>query len=192
MGPLKPASVIAIRGREASHCSGRIATSVKACAPGGLALFGLSIGGILSAGPLLSHAALAPFEIMGAAQAIMHQDYPRSPAQAEALHSFATSLPEVAQFTKPGNLTSPENVHRAISVLTDVVGKAQTPGQTEFQSDPGFQEALRRVMARLGLSLGLDAVDQRISMLVGNPAAAGALPTLRKRLDMARRTIGDY
>lgn len=156
---------------------------------GGLALIGLSLGGVISGGPLLTHAALAPFAIMGAAQAVMHQDHPRSPEQAEALRRFATSLPEVEQFTKSGDLTSPANVHRAVAVLTDLVTKAQALGETELRSDPSFQSALRRVTTRFGLSLGLDTVDRAIGQLSANPAAASALPDLRKRLAKARKTV---
>ena len=156
---------------------------------GGLALSGLALGGVISGGPLLTHAALAPFAIMGAAQAIMHQDHPRNQEQAEALRRFATSLPEVEQFTQSGDLTSPANVHRAIAILTDLVAKAQVLGETELRSDPGFQSALRRVTARFGLSLGLDMVDRAIAGLSANPAAAGALPELRKRLAAVRKEI---
>ena len=155
---------------------------------GGLALGGMALGGAVSGGPLLTHAALAPFAIMGAAQAMMHQDHPRSPAQAEALRRFAASLPEVEQFTK-GNLTSPANARRAVAVLTDLVSKAQALGATELQSDPGFQSALRRVTTRFGLSLGLDTVDQAIAKLSANPAVAAALPGLRKQLAAARKTV---
>jgi hypothetical protein len=158
---------------------------------GALALGGLALGGVVSGGPLLRHAALAPFAIMGAAQAVMHQDHPRNPQQAEALRRFATSLPEVKQFTKSGNLSSPENVRRAVAVLTDLVTKAQVLGETELQSDPGFQGALRRVTTRVGLSLGLDAIDRAIGELSANPAAASAVPKLRNRLAKVRKAVGD-
>lgn len=158
---------------------------------GGLALLGLAFGGVISGGPLLNRAALAPFEIMGAAQAVMHQDHPRSPEQAEALRRFATSLPEVQQFTRSGDLTSPANMRRAVTVITDLLAKAQALGETELRSDPGFQGALRRAMTRLGLSLGLDTVDQAIVKLSANRAAASALPDLRKRLAAARRTLDE-
>ena len=156
---------------------------------GGLALVGLGFGGVISGGPLLTHAALAPFEIMGAAQAVMHQDHPRSPEQAAALRRFVTSLPEIEQFTKSGDLTSPENARRAIAVLTDLVAKAQALGATELKSDPGFQSALQRVTTRFGLSLGLDAVDRAIGKLSVNPAAAKSIPELRKQLAIARKTV---
>jgi hypothetical protein len=156
---------------------------------GGLAIFGLAMGGVISGGPLLTHAALAPFAIMGAAQAIMHQDHPRSPEQAEALRRFAASLPEVEQFTKSGDLTSPANVRRAIAVLTDLVAKAQALGETELREDPGFQSALRQVTTRFGVSLGLDAVDRAVAALAENPSAAGALPELRKRLAAAHKAV---
>ena len=156
---------------------------------GGLAVVGLALAGVLSGGPLLTHAALAPFAIMGAAQAIMHQDHPRSPEQAEALRRFATSLPEVERFTRPGDLTSPDNVGRAVAVLTDLVSKAEALGETELRADPGFQSALRRATTRFGLSLGLDAADQALGRLSASPAAAGAVPELRRRIDAARKAI---
>lgn len=158
---------------------------------GGLALGGLAVGGFISGGPLLTHAALAPFSIMGAAQALMHSDHPRNHAQAEALRRFVTSLPEVEQFTKSGDLISPANVHREVAVLGDLVAKAQALGETELQSDPGFQSALSRVTTRFGLTLGLDAVDRALSQLAANPAAASAIPELRKQLAAARKTIKD-
>jgi hypothetical protein len=156
---------------------------------GGLGLCGLALGGFISGGTVLTHAALAPFAIMGAAQAMMHQDHPRNQEQAEALRRFATSLPEVEQFTRPGNLSSPENVRRAILVLSDLLRKAQVLGETELKSDPGFQSALKRLTTKFGLSLGLDAVDRAIIQLSGNPAAASALPELRKQLAKARNTV---
>ncbi|MGA8050812.1 MAG: hypothetical protein WCA09_11630 [Burkholderiales bacterium] len=156
---------------------------------GGLSLLGLSLGGVVSGGPLLTHAALAPFAIMGAAQAVMHQDHPRNARQAEALKRFATSLPEVAQLGNLGNLTSPAGVNRAIAVLSDVLAKAQALGETELQSDPGFQSALKQVTTRFGLTLGLDAVDQAIGKLSSIPAAAGAVPELRRQLAKARKTV---
>jgi len=156
---------------------------------GGLALVGLGLLGVASGGPLLSHAALAPFAMMGAAQAVMHQDRPRNAQQAAALRRFATSLPEVQQFTKSGDLTSPENVRRAVVVLSDILAKAQALGETELRSDPGFQSALRQATARFGLSLGLDSIDQAIGRLSAYPAAANALPELRSQLARARKTL---
>jgi hypothetical protein len=155
---------------------------------GGLAFCGLALGGFVSGGPLLTHAALAPFSIMGAAQALMHQEHPRTPEQAQALRRFVESLPEVEQFARAGNL-SPENAQRAMVALTDIVSKAQALGETELKSDPGFQGALRQVTTRLGLSLGLDAVDRSMVELSKNPAAASALPELRTRLAKARNTL---
>jgi hypothetical protein len=154
---------------------------------GGLVLIGLSTAGVVSGGPLLTHAALAPFAIMGAAQAIMHQDHPRNAAQAEALRRFATSLPEVEQFTKAGSLSSPENAARAVAVLTDLLHKAQALGETELQADPGFQSALRQLTTRFGLTLGLDSIDKAIGVLATNPTTAAAVPALRSQLAKARR-----
>jgi hypothetical protein len=158
-------------------------------AVGALAFVGLSLGGVVSGAPLVSHAALAPFAIMGAAQAVMHQDHPRNAQQAAALRRFATSLPEVEQFTKSGDLTSPANVARAVRVMTDLVAKAQALGETELQADPGFQSALGRATTRVGLTLGLDTIDQAIQKIAASPAAASAIPGLRQRLAEARKTV---
>lgn len=152
---------------------------------GSLAVLGLGSAGVISGAPLLDHAAMAPFAIMGAAQAMMHQDHPRNRAQAQALRRFATSLPEVAQLASPGNLSSPERVRRAVAVLSDLLAKAQALGETELRADPGFQSAL----ARVGLTLGLDSIDHTIDSLAGNPAASSKLPGLRAQLARARRTM---
>jgi hypothetical protein len=154
---------------------------------GGLAVVGLTMSGTVQGRPILTHAALAPFAIMGAAQAVMHQNHPRNAAQAAALQRFATSLPEVAQFTT-GDLTSPANAQRAVAVLTDLVGKAQALGETELAADPNFQNALSRATTHVGLSLGLDAIEQAVATLARNPAAAGAIPDLERRLAQARKT----
>jgi len=153
---------------------------------GGLALIGLLGSGVVSGGPLLTHAALAPFAVMGAAQAVMHQNHPRNAQQAEALRRFATSLPEVAQFTK-GSLASPQNAARAVVVLRDLLGKAEALGYTELDADPGFQSALRQATTRFGLTLGLDQADKVITALADNPKTASAVPELRQQLAKARR-----
>jgi hypothetical protein len=154
---------------------------------GGLLFIGLAAGGFISGQPLLNRAAMAPFAIMGAAQAVMHQNHPRNAKQAEALRSFATSLPEVAEFTSAGDLTSPENVARAVRVLNDLLSKAEVLGETELQADPNFQSAWARATTRTGLTLGLDTIDEAINRLAANPAAAAAVPDLRRRLAKARR-----
>lgn len=156
---------------------------------GGLLLASLPIAGVVGGGPVLTHAAMAPFAIMGAAQALMHQNHPRDAQQAAAIQRFASSLPEIEQFTRGGNLTSPENAARAIAVLTDLIAKAQALGETELRADPGFQSALRQATTRFGLTLGLDATEKAIAQLAANPAAAGQLPALRKQLERARRTV---
>ena len=156
---------------------------------GGLALVALPLAGVVSGAPVLTHAAMAPFAIMGAAQAIMHRDHPRNAKQAAALQRFAASLPEVAQFTNSKNLTSPANAARAVTVLSDIVAKAQALGETELESDPGFQSALRQVSTRFGANLGLDAVELALAKLTANPSTAGAVPGLRKQLALARTTI---
>ncbi len=156
----------------------------------GLLLVGLTLGGGISGGPLLTHAALAPFARMGAAQAIMHQEHPRDAEQAAALRQFATSLPEVEEFTRSGDLASPANAQRAIAVLTDLVAKAQALGETELRADPQFRSAWQQATTRVGLSLGLDAVDNAVTALAANPATAGAVPELRRRLAAARQAMG--
>jgi len=156
---------------------------------GGLALVVLPLAGVVSGAPVLTHAAMAPFAIMGAAQAIMHQNQPRNAKQAAALQRFAASLPEVAQFTSSRNLASPANATRAVAVLSDIVAKAQALGETELESDPGFQSALRQVSTRFGANLGLDAVELAVAKLAANPGTAGAVPALRRQLAAARRTI---
>jgi hypothetical protein len=80
-------------------------------------------------------------------------------------------------------------MQRALVVLTDLVSKAQALGDTELRSDPGFQSALQKATTRFGLSLGLDAVDQALGKFSTNPAAAGAVLELRKRIAVARKTI---
>ncbi|HEY6922993.1 MAG TPA: hypothetical protein VI653_05965 [Steroidobacteraceae bacterium] len=153
---------------------------------GGLVFVGLAAGGVISGQPLLDRAAMAPFAIMGAAQAIMHQDHPRNAKQAEAVRRFATSLPEVAELTRSGSLTSPANAARAVRVLNDLISKAEALGETELQADPNFQSAWAQATTRTGLTLGLDAIDQAINRLAANPAAAPAVPELRRRLAQAR------
>jgi hypothetical protein len=152
---------------------------------GALALGGLVLGGYVSGGAMLPHAALAPFQITGAAQAIMHQQHPRNARQAEALRRFATSLPEVEQFTRSGSLTSPENLVQAGRVLSDLLAKAQALGETELEADPGFQSAL----ARTGLTLGLDSIHEGIDRLAAQPGTSSQVADLRRRLDKARQTL---
>ncbi|MBV9695671.1 MAG: hypothetical protein JO005_01925 [Gammaproteobacteria bacterium] len=153
---------------------------------GGLALAGVAGSGLVSGTPLATHAALAPFAIMGAAQALMHPNQPRNAQQAQAMRRFAESLPEVEQFTR-GNLSSPANAARAVTVLRDLIGKAQALGYTELDADPGFQSALRRSTTRFGLSLALDQMQKAVTRLAANPAAAAAVPDLQARLEEARR-----
>ncbi len=156
---------------------------------GGLGLVALPLTGVVSGTPVLTHAAMAPFAIMGAAQALMHANQPRNGAQAAALQRFVASLPEVAALSNGKALSSPANAQRAVAVLTDVVAKAQALGETELQADPGFQNALKQVSARFGGNLGLDAVDLALKQLAANPATAGAVPALRTQLAAARRTM---
>jgi hypothetical protein len=156
---------------------------------GSLALIGLPVSGVVSGKSVMSRAWMAPFAMMGAAQAVMHQNNPRNAQQAAALQRFAASLPEVAQFASSKDLTSPANAKRAVAALSDILAKAQALGETELESDPGFQSALRETSTRFGASLGLDAVDVALRNLSGNPAAQTAIPDLQKRLALARKTI---
>jgi tryptophan-rich sensory protein len=156
---------------------------------GALGLVGLPVSGVVSGTPIFARSWRAPFAIMGAAQAIMHQNQPRNAKQAAALQTFAASLPEVAQFANSKDPISPANAKRAVAVLADIIGKAQLLGETELDGDPGFQGALRHASTRFGASLGLDAVDLALRNLAGNPAAASAVPALQRRLAQARQTI---
>jgi hypothetical protein len=155
---------------------------------GGLALVGLPFAGIGSGTPMLTHTAMAPFAIMGVAQALMHQRGPRNAAQAAAMQRFAASLPELAQVSGR-SFSSPENARRAVAAVSDVLARAQVLGATELRSDPGFQGALRQVSARFGANLGLDAVDLALGKLAANPATSAAVPALRKQLATARRSV---
>jgi hypothetical protein len=154
---------------------------------GGLALVALPLSGVVSGAPVLTHAAMAPFAIMGAAQAIMHQDHPRNARQAAALQRFATSLPEVAEFANAKDFASPANAARAIAVISDLLSKAQALGETELDADPGFQSALRSATTRVGLGLGLDAIDNSLNVMATSPEGARAVSALRKRLAEIRQ-----
>lgn len=156
---------------------------------GGLGLVALPVTGVVSGAPVLTHAALAPCAIMGAAQAMMHQNNPRNAAQAAALRRFAESLPEVAQFTSGKNLTSPANAQRAVQVLSDLLAEAQALGPAELDAAPGFQSAIRRVTTRFGGNLGLDVVSLVLDKLAANPLTAKAVPGLRAQLARARSAL---
>jgi hypothetical protein len=158
-------------------------------AVGSLALAALPLAGAVNGTPLLTRTAMAPFAIMGAAQALMHQGRPRNPRQAAAMQRFAASLPEVARFAGTGALSSPANARRAAAALSDILSKAQALGETELASDPAFRSALGQVSTRFAAGLGLDAVDLVLGKLAANPASASAVPELRQRLALARRTI---
>jgi len=156
---------------------------------GGLALLALPLTGVVSGTSVLSHAALAPFSMMGAAQALMHSSRPRNATQEAALRRFVASLPQVEQFAGSKSFASPEDAARAVAVLSDIVAKAQALGQTELDADPGFQSALRQVTTRFGANLGLDAVDVALKQLAANPVTARAVPGLREQLAAARRSL---
>lgn len=154
---------------------------------GGLALMALTFGGVISGRPVLDHAALAPFTIMGAAQSMMHQ--PRNAEQAVALRSFVTSISEVRRLTRSGTLGSTANARQSVPILGELIAKAQALGETELRSDPSLQSAFRRTLLRTGVSLELDSVDEALGTLARNPAAASSVAELRKRLAAARHTL---
>jgi hypothetical protein len=74
-------------------------------------------------------------------------------------------------------------------VLNDLISKAEALGETELQADPNFQSAWAQASTRTGLTLGLDTIDQAINRLAANPAAATAVPELRRRLAKARTLV---
>ena len=154
---------------------------------GGLALVAVPMSGLVSGAPMMTHAAMAPFAVMGAAQALMHSNNPRNAQQAEAMRRFATSLPEVAQFTSSGNLTSPANISRAVAVLTDLLGKAEVLGETELRADPGFQSAL----SKLGLTLGLDSIDHAVNTLSASSTDQAQIQALRRKLAQVRGSLAN-
>jgi len=156
---------------------------------GGLALGALPLTGVVSGTPVLTHAATAPFAIMGAAQALMHANTPRNPRQAAALQQFVASMPELELVGNPRNFSTAPGAQRAVAALADIIGKAQSLGETELAADPKFQSAWSQASARFGANLGLDAVDEALGKLASNPATAGAVPGLRSRLAAARRTL---
>jgi len=157
-------------------------------AVGGLALVALPLMGFVSGQRVLSRVATAPFAIMGAAQAMMHQNQPRNAQQASAMQAFAQSLPEIAQFAGT-DLSNPQNAERAIQVLTDIVGKAQALGQTELAADPQFQSALQQSGVKIGTNLGLDAVDVMLDKLAQDPATAKAVPLLKEKIASVRAML---
>jgi len=156
---------------------------------GGLALGALPLTGVVSGTPVLTHAATAPFAIMGAAQALMHANTPRNPRQAAALQQFVASMPELELVGNPRNFSTAQGAQRAVAALADIIGKAQSLGETELAADPKFQSAWSQASARFGANLGLDAVDEALGKLASNPATAGAVPGLRSRLATARLTL---
>lgn len=157
---------------------------------GGVALGALPLTGVVSGTPILTHAATAPFAIMGAAQALMHANNPRNAQQAAALHRFVESMPELAAVGNARNFSTASGAQRAIAALTDIIGKAQSLGETELQGDPAFRSAWSQASARFGANLGLDAVDDAIGKLSRNPSTASAVPALRAKLLAARRVLG--
>lgn len=156
---------------------------------GGVGLGVLPLTGVVSGTPVLTRAATAPFAMMGAAQALMHSNNPRNAQQAAALHRFVESMPELQAVGNPRSFSSPAAAQRAVAALSDIIGKAQSLGETELQSDPAFQSAWRQASTRFGANLGLDAVDDALGKLAHNPATANAVPGLRARLALARRSL---
>ena len=158
-------------------------------AVGSLILLAVPLSGFVSGTPLLTRAATAPFAVMGAAQALMHGSHPRNTRQAQAMHSFAASLPELRVVADGKQLATPAGARRAAQVLSDIITKAQALGETELQSDPRYRSALSQASAGFGAKLGLDAVELVLSKLAANPATAPYVPKLRQQLESARHTI---
>jgi len=156
---------------------------------GGLALGALPLTGVVSGTPVLTHAATAPFAIMGAAQALMHSNNPRNAQQAAAMQRFIASMPELQAVGNPRSFSTAQGAQRAVTALADIIGKAQALGETELAADPKFQSAWRQASTRFGANLGLDAVDEALGKLAVNPATASAVPGLRARLVVARQTL---
>ena len=104
--------------------------------------------------------------------------------------SVPKGSPHKKEFTLDPN--EPANVARAIAVLSDLLSKAQALGETELESDPGFQSALKGATTRLGLRLSLDAIDHSLDVMGENPLAATAVPALRNRLAEVRRTVAKH
>ena len=157
---------------------------------GALGLIALPVGGLVNGAPLLSHAAMGPFAIMGAAQALMHSQHPRNAQQAAALQHFVAAMPQVASIASAKNFSSPADAQRAIRALTDIVGRAQALGQTELNADPQFRSAFNQVSTRFGTSLGLDAVDLVLNRLAAaSPASATQIAALRQQVTQARQSF---
>ena len=73
-----------------------------------------------------------------------------------------------------------------MSVLSDLIGKAEVLGETELKADPKFQSAWAQASTRTGLTLGMDSIDKAIDRLAQNPQTAAAVPELKRRLAQAR------
>jgi hypothetical protein len=138
--------------------------------------------------PLVDQFAQSPFAIMGAMQAVTHQNHPRSAEQAAALRQFANSLTEVGSFAG-GDLRSPANAARALQVIGNIVTKAEYLGATELRSDPGFQNALRNTALRTGIGWGLDTADAALRSFGGNASIARQVTELQQRLREVRRRL---
>jgi hypothetical protein len=158
-------------------------------AVGSLLLLLVPLSGFVSGTPLLTGAAMAPFAVMGAAQALMHSNKPRNAKQAEAMHRFAASLPELRHVADGKQLATAAGAQQAATVLADIIRKAQALGQTELESDPRYRSALSQVSAGFGAKLGLDAVDLMLTRLAANPMTAPYVPQLRSQLASARHTL---
>jgi hypothetical protein len=151
---------------------------------------GVALLGYWKGAPMVDQFAQSPFAIMAAMQAVMHQDHPRSAAQAAALRQFASSLTEVGRFAG-SDLRSPANAARAIQVIGDIMTKAEYLGATELRSDPGFQNAVRNTTMRTGINWGLDSVVATLRALANNPSIAKQVKDLRRRVDALRGRLGN-
>ena len=147
-------------------------------------------------GPFLAAAnRVTAVAVVAHGRALAHLQF----APKESPYPFVAVVPQdvterllVEQLTSARDLTSPDNAARAARVLGDLISKARALGATELDADPGFQSALREVTTRVGLTLGLDAVDQGIDRLAGQPGTSRQVAELRKELSWARQEIARH
>jgi hypothetical protein len=152
-----------------------------------LGFAGLAVGGHLNHLPVLNEAALAPFAMFGAVQALTHSGQPRNQEQAAALQHFLSGMREIEGLDFSGR--SLEGTQHTAAVLKDLIARARLLGTTELRSDPGIQSALRQVAARSGLSLGMDNLEGAIDKLASQPGGERAAHELHRELTAARRKI---
>ena len=134
------------------------------------------VSGVVSSRPVLTRAWMAPFAMMGAAQAVMHQNNPRNAKQAAALKQFATSLPEVAQFAGPKDLVAANaKARRRRAVRHSRQGASLGRDRARIRSGISERAAKPRAIRREPWPRRVDVALRNLS---GNPAAQSAVPDL--------------